>query len=83
MPDRYRPYSTDSDWVVSMERRESRDATAGCSWRREHAPVREPSELSADELEEELTIAAYAPGRIRYARFERLLDERRRRLLAV
>ena len=37
--------------------------------------------LTEDELEEELTIAAYAPGRWRLQRFQELLDERRRRLL--
>jgi hypothetical protein len=66
-----------------MERRESRDTSSGCSWRAEHAPVLEPKELSKDELEEELTIAAYAPGRVRFARFELLLAERRRRVLAA
>jgi hypothetical protein len=66
-----------------MERRESRDTSAGCDWRAEHAPPREPELLSRDELEEELTIAAYAPGRVRFARYERLLAERRRRLIAV
>ena len=39
--------------------------------------------LSDGELEEELTVAAYAPGRMRFARYERLLDERRRRLVAA
>jgi len=67
-----------------MERRESRDRTsAGCGRRVEHALRREPSELSQDELEAELTVAAYAPGRLRYARFERLLAERRRRVIAA
>jgi len=66
-----------------MERRESRDTSAGCGWRAEHAPGREPTELSKEELEAELTIAAYAPGRLRYARYERLLAERRRRLIAA
>ena len=39
--------------------------------------------LSEGELEEELTIAAYAPGRLRFARYQRLLDEHRRRLIAA
>jgi hypothetical protein len=41
------------------------------------------SELSDRELEAELTVAAYAPGRARLERYQRLLDERRRRLLAA
>jgi len=40
--------------------------------------------LSDDELEAELTIAAYAPGRLRWERYQRLLVERlRRRLIAA
>jgi hypothetical protein len=40
--------------------------------------------LSDDELEVELTIAAYAPGRLRWERYQRLLLERlRRRLIAA
>jgi hypothetical protein len=40
--------------------------------------------LSDDELEVELTIAAYAPGRLRWERYEHLLVERvRRRLVAA
>ena len=35
--------------------------------------------LSDDELEAELTIAAYAPGRLRWERYQRLLVERLRR----
>jgi hypothetical protein len=35
--------------------------------------------LSDDELEAELTIAAYAPGRVRWERYQRLLVERLRR----
>jgi hypothetical protein len=35
--------------------------------------------LSDDELEVELTIAAYAPGRLRWERYQRLLRERLRR----
>ena len=66
-----------------MERRESRDTPAGCDWRAEHVPPVDPQQLSTDELEEELTIAAYAPGRVRFERYERLLAERRRRLIAV
>ena len=40
--------------------------------------------LSDDELEAELTIAAYAPGRYRWERYQKLLVERlRRRLIAA
>jgi len=40
--------------------------------------------MSDDELEVELTIAAYAPGRLRWERYQRLLLERlRRRLIAA
>jgi hypothetical protein len=40
--------------------------------------------LSDDELEAELTIAAYAPGRLRWERYQHLLVERlRRRLVAA
>jgi len=35
--------------------------------------------LSDDELEIELTIAAYAPGRLRWDRYQKLLLERLRR----
>jgi hypothetical protein len=35
--------------------------------------------LSDDELEAELTIAAYAPGRLRWERYQHLLVERLRR----
>jgi len=37
--------------------------------------------LTEDELEEELTVAAYAPGLLRLDRYQRLLSERRRRRL--
>jgi hypothetical protein len=37
--------------------------------------------LSDDELEAELTIAAYAPGRVRWERYQKLLVERLRRRL--
>ena len=41
-------------------------------------------QLSDEELELELTIAAYAPGRLRWDRYQRLLVERlRRRLIAA
>ena len=40
-------------------------------------------ELSDDELEAELTIAAYAPGRLRWERYQRLLVERLRRRVAA
>lgn len=66
-----------------MERRESRDRSAGHDRPAGHGRALEPTELSKDELEEELTIAAYAPGRLRFARYERLLAERRRRLIAA
>jgi hypothetical protein len=66
-----------------MERRESRDTPVGAGRSKQYVPALEPNQLSRDELEAELTIAAYAPGRLRYARFERLLDERRRRLIAA
>jgi hypothetical protein len=36
-------------------------------------------QLTDDELEVELTIAAYAPGRLRWERYQRLLLERVRR----
>ena len=39
--------------------------------------------LSEGELEAELTIAAYAPGHLRWDRYQRLLDERKRRLIAA
>jgi len=40
--------------------------------------------MSDDELEAELTIAAYAPGRYRWERYQKLLVERlRRRLIAA
>jgi hypothetical protein len=40
--------------------------------------------LSDEELEAELTIAAYAPGRLRWERYQRLLVERlRRRVIAA
>jgi hypothetical protein len=40
--------------------------------------------LSDDELEAELTVAAYAPGRLRWDVYQRLLHERlRRRLVAA
>jgi hypothetical protein len=40
--------------------------------------------LTDDELEAELTIAAYAPGRLRWERYQHLLVERlRRRLVAA
>ncbi len=39
--------------------------------------------LSNDDLEAELTIAAYAPGRLRWERYEHLLVERLRRRLTA
>jgi hypothetical protein len=61
--------------------RERRREPAECSWHA-RAPNR-VTELTSEELEEELTIAAWAPGRQRLERYERLLAERRRRLLAA
>jgi hypothetical protein len=56
----------------------------GCGWHEQFREQGRPlAELSLEELEAELTIAAWAPGRQRFERFERLLDERRRRLLAA
>jgi hypothetical protein len=46
--------------------------------------VREELEtLSDDDLEAELTIAAYAPGRLRWERYQHLLVERLRRKLVA
>jgi hypothetical protein len=40
--------------------------------------------LSDEDLEAELTVAAYAPGRLRWDLYQRLLHERlRRRLIAA
>ena len=39
--------------------------------------------LSDEQLEEELTIAAYTPGRLRWERYQRLLLERLRRRAAA
>ena len=39
--------------------------------------------LSDEQLEEELTTAAYAPGRLRWERYQRLLLERLRRRAAA
>jgi len=56
----------------------------GCRWHEKSRESRESlAELSQDELEAELTIAAYAPGKARFDRFRQLLYERRRRLLAA
>ena len=38
---------------------------------------------SDDDLEAELTVAAYAPGKRRWERYQSLIDERRRRLAGV
>jgi len=60
------------------------NAAGGCRWYdRPREPKQPLAELSQDELEAELTIAAYAPGRVRFERFQRLLDERRRRFLTA
>ncbi len=59
-------------------------AAGGCRWYdRSREPKQPLDQLSRDELEAELTIAAYAPGRVRFERFQRLLDERRRRFLTA
>ena len=39
--------------------------------------------FSDDELEAELTVAAYAPGSRRWERYQALIAERRRRLAGV
>jgi hypothetical protein len=60
-----------------MERRRQPDS---CTWHDRHPPAQETLvELSEEELEAELTIAAWAPGRQRLDRYQRLLAERRRR----
>ncbi len=67
-----------------MEGRAHRIAGDGINWHEQFEGSHEPvSELSDCELEAELTVAAYAPGRARWDRFERLLAERRRRLIAA
>jgi len=67
-----------------MEGRAHRAAGNGCNWHERFRGSEEPvSGLSDRDLEAELTVAAYAPGRARFERFERLLAERRRRLLAA
>jgi hypothetical protein len=67
-----------------MEGRAHREAGDGCNWHERFGGSKEPvSELSDGELEAELTVAAYAPGRARFERFQRLLAERQRRLLAA
>jgi hypothetical protein len=67
-----------------MEGSARRTAGDGVNWHEQFEGSREPvSALSDRELEAALTVAAYAPGRARFERFERLLAERRRRLLVV
>jgi hypothetical protein len=67
-----------------MEGRAHRTADGGINWHEQFDGSQEPvSELTDPELEAELTVAAYAPGRARWERFERLLAERRRRLIAA
>jgi hypothetical protein len=67
-----------------MAGRAHQDAGDGRLWHERFEGSAEPvSELSDGELEAELTVAAYAPGRARFERYMRLLDERRRRLVAV
>jgi hypothetical protein len=65
-----------------MEGRVHRRAGDGRPWHEQFEGSREPvNELTDPELEAELTVAAYAPGRARLERYLRLLDERRRRLM--
>jgi hypothetical protein len=53
-------------------------------WHEQFEGSAEPvTELSDPDLEAELTVAAYAPGRARLERYRRLLEERRRRLVAA
>ena len=67
-----------------MEGRVHRAAGDGRLWHERFEGSDEPvSELSDTELEAELTVAAYAPGRARLERYQRLLDERRKRLIAA
>jgi hypothetical protein len=67
-----------------MDGRDHRSAGDGRLWHERFQGSHEPvGELSDRELEAELTVAAYAPGRARLERFLRLLDERRRRLIAA
>ena len=67
-----------------MEGRVHQPAGDGMNWHEQFDGSKEPVEVLSDpELEAELTVAAYAPGRARWARFQRLLDERRRRLFAA
>ena len=67
-----------------MAGRAHRTAGDGINWHEQFQGSDESvSELTDRELEEELTVAAYAPGRSRWDRFERLLAERRRRLIAA
>ena len=67
-----------------MEGRVQQAAGDGMNWHEQFDGSQEPvSDLSDPELEAELTVAAYAPGRARWKRFQQLLDERRRRLLAA
>jgi hypothetical protein len=49
----------------------------------ESRPEKHPHELSDDELEVELTVAASAPDRRRFDWFQELLRERLRRLAAA
>jgi hypothetical protein len=56
----------------------------GVNWHEQFEGSPEPvRELSDPELEAELTVAAYAPGRARFERFQRLLAERQRRLITI
>lgn len=67
-----------------MDGRAHQEAGVGLLWHERFQGSDEPvAELSDPELEAELTVAAYAPGRARLERFERLLAERARRLLAA
>lgn len=65
-----------------MDGRAHHEAGDGRLWHERFQGSEEPvGTLSDPELEAELTVAAYAPGRARLERFERLLAERARRLL--
>jgi hypothetical protein len=67
-----------------VDGRAHREAGEALLWHERFQGSPEPvSDLSDLELEAELTVAAYAPGRARFDRYQRLLAERRRRLIAA
>ena len=67
-----------------MEGRAHQPVDDGMNWHEQFDGSQDSvAELSDPELEAELTVAAYAPGRARWARYQRLLAERRRRVLAA